>query len=290
MSFLKRLTGKEFVVLAEMHTPKGVDISRLVNDGRRLKGRLDAVVVPDMDNGIMRLTALAGGVLLQQQGLEAIIHVYCRDKNRMALQGDLLAAHVLGVQNLVVAPSADMEQSDHRDAQTVNDLDEIGLLGAITALQQGKDLGGADLDGRPFFTTGCALATLADGAPFDAAFDAVKGQVEAGASFVITPAIFDADACGPALKRLGTLGVPIIGSVFLIKSVAVARYLSRNDPGAHVSDALIKRIKGAADRENEAVKIAGETVQSLRGITRGVLLQTHGWEHRLPAILDAAGL
>jgi len=290
MSFLKRLTAKEFVVLAEMHTPKGVDISRLVNDGRRLKGRLDAVLVPDMDNGIMRLPALAGGVLLQQQGLEAIISVYGRDKNRMALQGDLLAAHVLGVQNLVVVPSADMAQSDHREAQTVSDLDELGLLGAIGTLQEGKDLGGADLDGRPFFTTGCGLASLADGAPFDEAFEAVKQQLEAGATFVITPPVFDVDACGGALERLGGLGVPIISAVFLIKSVAVARYLARNDPGAHVSDGLIQRIKQASNRETEAMKIAGETARSLQGVTQGVLLQTHGWEHRLPAILDIAGL
>lgn len=289
MSFLKRLTGTEFVVLAEMHTPKGVDISRLVNDGRRLKGRLDAVVVPDMDNGIMRQSALAGGVLLQQQGLETIIGVYCRDKNRMALQGDLLAAHVLGVQNLLVSPSADMELSDHRDAKPVYDLDEAGLLGAIATLQGGKDLGGADLDGRPFFTTGCRLATLAaDG--FDAAFEAVKVQVAAGAAFVITPPIFDVVAAGDALSKLNGLGVPIIGTVFLIKSVAVARYLARNDPGANVSDELIRRIKKSSDRETEVVKIAGDTAKALQGVTRGVLLQTHGWEHRLPAILDVAGL
>ena len=111
MSFQKRLKGKDFVVLAEMHMPKGVDVTRILNDARRLKGRVDAVVVPGMDNGIMRLSALGGGVLLQQQGLETIIHVYCRDRNRIALQGDLLAAHVLGVQNLLVVPSADMAMS-----------------------------------------------------------------------------------------------------------------------------------------------------------------------------------
>ncbi len=289
MSVLKRLSGKEFVVLAQMHTPKGVNISRLVNDGRRLKGRLDAVLVPDMDNGIMRLPAMAGGLLLQQQGLEAIIGVYCRDKNRMALQADLLAAHVLGLQNLVVMPSADMDLSDHRDAKPVFDLDEVGLLRAIAGLQEGKDLGGSDLDGSPAFTTGCSLATLANGA-FEAAFDQVQKQVEAGASFVLTPPVFDIERCTAPLEQLAGLGVPVIAGVFLIKSVAVARYLARNEPGAHISDGLIQRIKKAADREGEAVKIAGETAAALRKITRGVLLQTHGWEHRLPAILDVAGL
>ena len=116
------------MVLAEMHTPKGVNISRLVMDARRIKGRVDAIVVPDMDNGIMRMSALAGGVLMQQQGIEAIIHVYGRDRNRLALQGDVLAAHVLGIQNLLVVHSVDISQSDHREAQPVDDLDEIGLL------------------------------------------------------------------------------------------------------------------------------------------------------------------
>ncbi|MEE4164482.1 MAG: methylenetetrahydrofolate reductase, partial [Desulfocapsaceae bacterium] len=119
MSFRKRIAAGEFVVLAEMHTPKGVNISRLVNDARRIKGRVDAIVVPDMDNGIMRMSALAGGVLMQQQGVESIIHVYCRDRNRMALQGDLLAAHVLGIQNVLVTHSEDISQSDHRDAKEV---------------------------------------------------------------------------------------------------------------------------------------------------------------------------
>ena len=116
MSIQKRLQNGEFVVLAEMNTPKGVDISRFMTDARRIKGRVDAIVVPDMDNGVMRMSALAGGALIQQQGIESIITVYGRDRNRMALQGDLLAAHVLGIQNLIVVRGEDMANSDHRNA------------------------------------------------------------------------------------------------------------------------------------------------------------------------------
>ena len=149
MSFQKRLAAKEFAVLAEMHTPKGINISRLVNDARRLKGRVDAGVVPDMDSGIMRMSALAGGVLLQQQGVETIMHMYCRDRNRMALQGDALAAHVLGIQNIIVADSTDMSESDHSDAAPVNDLNEVELIESLMTLQTGKDMSGFDLDGAP---------------------------------------------------------------------------------------------------------------------------------------------
>ncbi len=166
-----------------MHTPKGVNISRLVTDARRMKGRVDAIVVPDMDNGIMRMSALAGGVLMQQQGVEAIIHVYCRDRNRMALQGDILAAHVLGIQNLIVVHSADMSQSDHIDAKPVYDLDEVGLIEAIKSLNNGKDLGGFDLDGAPSLTVGCTIAPFADEKALDAELSEARKKISCRLQF-----------------------------------------------------------------------------------------------------------
>jgi methylenetetrahydrofolate reductase (NADPH) len=129
MSFQAKLTSGEFVVLAEMDTPKGVDISDLVTNVRYLKSRVDAVVIPDLDNGVMHLGALAGGAVMRQQGMEPLIHVCGRDKNRMALQGDLLAAHVLGIHNLMVVTAEEMINGDHPDAKTVNDLDETGYSG-----------------------------------------------------------------------------------------------------------------------------------------------------------------
>ena len=172
MSFQKRLSTGEFVVLAEMNTPKGVDTSQLVSQARRLKGRVDAVTVPDMDNGIMRMSALAGGVLLNQQGIESIIHVYCRDRNRMALQGDMLAAYGLGIQNLIVVGSEDIANCDHQDAKTVNDLDELGLIGAIRSLEQGVDLAGLELNGTPSFIVGCTMAQCADEPALDRELEA----------------------------------------------------------------------------------------------------------------------
>lgn len=290
MSFQKRLSAGEFVVLAEMHTPKGVNISRLVMDARRIKGRVDAIVVPDMDNGIMRMSALAGGVLMQQQGLEAIIHLYCRDRNRMALQGDVLAAHVLGIQNLIVVHSVDISNSDHREAQPVDDLDEIGLLRAIQSLQEGKDMAGFDLDGSPSFTTGCTMALYEDSQALEEELETVRKKIEAGARFVITPPVFDLDYFTEFMSKAQTLKVPIIPTVFLLKSVAVARYIATSEPGAHISEGLIRRIRKSPDRENEGLRIAGETIAALKGLAQGVLIQTLGWEHRLPAILDAAGL
>ncbi len=290
MSFQKRLSAGEFVVLAEIHTPKGVNISKMVLDSRRIKGRVDAVIVPDMDNGVMKMSALAGGVLMQQQGLEAIIHVYTRDRNIMALQGDLLAAHVLGIQNLVVVQSEDMATGDHRDAQPVYEVDEPDLLKAIDTLQSGKDLAGFDLDGVPSFTTGCTMGSFKNDADMESELQITRKKVEAGARFVITPPVFDVEIFADFLKKAKGLGVPIIPTVFLIKSVAIARYIANSEPEAHLSEAIIKRIRKASDREMEGIRIAGETIGALSEIAQGVKIQTLGWEHRLPQILDVAGL
>jgi len=273
-----------------MNTPKGVDISQIVTNARRIKGRVDAVVVPDMDNGVMRMSALAGGVLMQQQGIEAIIHTYCRDRNRMALQGDILAAHVLGIQNLIVANSEDMANGDHREAKVVEDLDEIGLLTAISSLESGKDMAGFDLEGAPSFTTGCTIASFANDAELEEELALAKRKVEAGAQYVIAPPMFDVDKLVEFRSKAQTLGVPVIATIFLIKSVGIARYMSLNEPGAYISEEMITRIRKASDREGECIKIAGEIITALKDKVAGVKIETHGWEHRLGHILDHAGL
>ena len=290
MSFQKRLSRGEFVVLADMDTPKGVDISDLITNARRVKGRVDAVIIPDMEDGMMRMSALGGAVLMQQQGIEAIIHVYCRDRNRIALQGDVLSAHVLGIQNLVVVTGEDMAFGDHRDAKPVNDLDELSLLGAIQSLQEGIDVAGFDLKGSPSFTVGCTLSPYVDDKALDAELDLAQKKIEAGAQYIITPPVFDRDHFSTFLERAKGLGVPIIATVFLLKSVGIARYMATNEPGVNISEEMIQRIRRSPDRETEGLRIAGEMISDLKGLAQGVQIVTLGWEHQLPAILDYAGL
>ncbi len=290
MSFKKRLGSSEFVVLAEMHTPKGVDISELVNNGRRIKGRVDAVVIPDMDNGVMRMSAMAGGVLMQQQGLEAIINIYTRDRNRMALQGDLLAAHVLGIQNLVVVQGEPMASCDQKEAAAVHDLDNVALMKMVRMLQEGTDMAGFDLNGAPAFTAGCAMGGFKDDTELSRELEQVRLMVDAGAQFVVAPPVFDLEYFARAAPKIGQLGVPVIATVFLIKSVGIARYMSVTEPQTRVSEALIRRIRKSPDRETECLKLAGEMAHALRPMVQGVLLVTLGWEHRLPTILDFAQL
>lgn len=290
MSFIKRLSRGEFVILAEMDTPKGVDISNLITNARRVKSRVDAVVIPDMGDGMMRMSALGGAVIMQQQGIEAIIHVFCRDRNKMALQGDLLTAHVLGVQNLLVIRGEDMDFGDHRDAKPVNDLNELSLLRAIQSLQEGVDIAGFDLKGSPSFTVGCTIPPYADDKALHTELELAQKKIEAGARYIITPPVFDMDHFAAFFEKAKGLGVPIIPTVFLLKSVGVARYMATNEPGVHISEQTIQRIRKSPDRETEGLRIAGETISYLKGIAQGVQIVTLGWEHQLPAILDFSGL
>jgi methylenetetrahydrofolate reductase (NADPH) len=270
MSFQKRLSSGEFVILAQMNTPKGVNISEMVNNARRIKERVHAVIIPDMDNGVMRMSALAGGVLMRQQGLDTIMHVYGRDKNRMALQGDILAAYVLGIQNLVVVRGENMSAGDHVQAKAVDDLDEIGLLQAIQSLKKGKDMAGFDLDGSPDFTVGCTLGSFVDDQTLDQEIEKTQKKIEAGAQFILSPAVFDMDRFASFLKKAKGIGVPIIG--------------------AFIPEHLIKRMRQSKNREMEGFVIAGETIKHLKSLVQGVQIVTLGWEHRLTTILDYADL
>jgi methylenetetrahydrofolate reductase (NADPH) len=289
MSFQKRLSSGEFAVLAEMNTPKGIDSSQFVSHALRIKSCVDAIIVPDMDNGIMRMSALAGGVLVQQQGIEALIHLYCRDRNRIALQGDILAAHALGIHGFIVVCSEDIVNGDHHDAKPVNDLDELGLLRAIRSLEQGKDLAGIALEGAPSFVTGCDMACCPDERALEAELEQAAKKVKAGATFIVTPPVYDINRFAAFMDRAKELNVPIIPTVFLLKSVGAARFIATSDPSAGITDQLIQRIRKASDRENECVRIAGETVAALKTMAQGVRIVAHGWEHRLPSILECAG-
>ncbi len=290
MSFQKRLTSDKFIVLAEMDTPKGVDISMLITNARRIKERVDAIVIPDMDNGVMKMSAIGGAALMHQQGIETIIHIYCRDRNRMALQGDVLAAHVLGIQNFIAVHGEGIEKSDHRDTATVNDLDEVELVKAMKSLNEGIDMAGFELQGSPDINIGCTIAPYADETALDHELETARKKIAAGAQFIITPAVFDVKHFELFMQKANELGVPVIPTIFLLKSVGIARYMANYEPGAVISEHIIKRIRKSSDREAECLRIAGETIAALKGLARGVKIQTLGWEYRLPDILDYAGI
>ncbi len=288
MAFQKKLLSGDFVVLAEFDTPKGVDVSELFANIIKVKGRVDGVVVPEMGQAVMRMSALGGAALMQQHGMETIMQICPRDRNRLALQGDILSAYMLGVRNLLVIPGEEIKYGDHIDASPIADIDELTLLKAIKGLQNGFDMAGMELKGSPEFVVGCTIKPTKSDKELDAELELAREKIDEGAKFIMTPPVFNIPAFMHFIEKAKPLSIPIIATVFVLKSAAVARYISTNIPGPPIPDEMISRIKKAPDRLSECINIAGELIVSLKGLCQGVQVVTMGWENRLPAILDAA--
>jgi methylenetetrahydrofolate reductase (NADPH) len=290
MPLQEKLTAGEFVILAEMEPPKGVDVSDLVNRATNVKRMVDAFVVPEMNNAVMRLSALGGALLLQSKGLETVMQVCCRDRNRLALEGDLLAAHALGVPNVMVVAGDDITHGDHHQAKEVNDLNLLELLGAIGTLSAGRDLAGIDLKGSPQFLVGSTVKVPAGQAGLQEELAELDRKIEAGARFFTTQPIFEMADLEKFMQQAAGRQATIIPTVMLLKSVGMARYINRI-MDMKIPEEYIGRIQKAADRVRECIQIAGECVAAVKEKKfPGVQISTIGWEDKLPSILAAAGL
>jgi methylenetetrahydrofolate reductase (NADPH) len=291
MQLQKKLASGEFAILAEMEPPKGTDVSAMVANATGVKRLVDAFVVPEMSNAVMRMSALGGALLLQSRGLETVMQVCCRDRNRLALQGDLLAAQALGVPTVMAVTGEEITHGDHHQAKPCNDLDLLELLRAIQTMASGRDMAGVDLKGAPQFLVGATVKVPAGGAALTAELGELDKKVAAGAQFFVTPPVFDPGALEGFRKQLGERSAAIIPTVLLLKSVGMARYINRHLDQMKIPEESINRIHKAADRVRECVQIAGETVAALKNKGYpGVLLSTIGWEDKLAGILAAAGV
>ena len=286
MGFKDKLDSQEFVILAEIDPPKGVDVADMVTNAMRVKGKVDAFVVPEMSNAVMRLSSLGGCMLLQGKGLETVLQACCRDRNRLALQADLLAAAALGINNLVAVNGEDPSFGDHHRARAVNDVDLLELLEAVKKLQDGRDMAGVELRGSPVFCVGSVVNAGASGGLLDLEIDQLEKKMAAGAQFFLTPPVFDLQNLSRFRNRVADLNPKIIPTVLLLKSVGMARYIERHMDHVNIPENLITRIQKAPDKTRECVRIAAELVGSIRDAGyAGVLLSTIGWEDKLPSIL-----
>jgi 5,10-methylenetetrahydrofolate reductase len=286
MGFKDKLDAQEFVILAEIDPPKGVDVADMVTNAMRVKGKVDAFVVPEMSNAVMRMSSLGGCMLLQGKGLETVLQACCRDRNRLALQADLLAAAALGINNLVAVNGEDPSFGDHHRARAVNDVDLLELLEAVKKLQDGRDMAGVELRGSPVFCVGSVVNAGASGGLLDLEIDQLDKKMAAGAQFFLTPPVFDLQNLSRFRNRVADLNPKIIPAVLLLKSVGMARYIERHMGNVNIPENLITRIQKAPDKTRECVRIAAELVGSIRDAGyAGVLLSTIGWEDKLPNIL-----
>jgi methylenetetrahydrofolate reductase (NADPH) len=287
MDLKDKFADNEFILLAEMEPPKGADVSQMLKNANRIKGMLDAFMVPEMTNAVMRMSSLGGAMILRSHGLPAIMQANCRDRNRLALQADLLAAHASGIQTVMIVKGEDPSYGDHHQARAVYDIDQYELLAAIKQMQRGRDMAGVDLLGPPEFLVGTTCDFGAVGKSPEMEVEDVLRKAEGGARFFITPPLFDLSALTPYMKKVDFPQIKIIPTVLLLKSLGMARYMARNVSQIYLPDEIIKRIQSAGDKVRECVKIAAETVSRLKAEGfAGVMLSTMGWENRLPDIIE----
>ena len=291
MSLQASLEAGKFVVTAEVGPLKGTDTTEIKEVAELLRGRVDAANVTDQQSSVMRLGSLATCYLLKEAGLEPVFQMTCRDRNRIALQSDLLSASVLGVEN-VLAITGDLPSlGDHPQAKPVYDIDSVQLLAVIKGLNEGHDMVGNELQGKPDFFPG---AVVNPGADTEAAFELqlikMEKKIEAGARFFQTQAVYDVKIFVRFMKRVEGFKVPILVGIIPLKSAGMAKYMNKNVAGVSVPEELIDQMAKTEDKSRTGIEIAARLIKELKGMCQGVHIMPIGWEKKVPAILDAAGL
>jgi 5,10-methylenetetrahydrofolate reductase len=296
------LKSGKFVITSEVGPPKGTNVEHSLAEAEHFRGRVDGVNVTDIQAAAMRLGSMVTCHLLKDRGHEPVLQMVCRDRNRLALQSDLLSAWVLGVENVLCLTGDYPTLGDHPGAKPVYDLDSVQLLAAARGLNEGRDMAGNELDGRPDFCLGAVVTP--GGNPVEMQLLKLKKKVDAGAEFIQTQAVYDVESFARFMEEAAPLGVTILAGIVLLKSAGMARYMNKNVAGVTVPDALIEEMAkaGEADKAAKAegkkadnqvkasIEIAGRLIRELKQYCQGVHIMPLGWDKYVPAVLDAAGL
>jgi len=291
MSLKTVLDKGKFVITCEVGPLKGTDTTEIIEVAELLKGKVDAANVTDQQSSVMRLGSLAVSHLLKEKGLDPIFQMTCRDRNRLALQSDLLSAHVMGIEN-VLAITGDLPSlGDHPEAKLVYDLDSVQLLWVISRLNEGYDMVGNELRGKTDLFPGAVVNPGADTeASLEFQIIKMEKKINAGARFFQTQAVYDADRFAEFMKRVEGFKVPVLAGIIPLKSVGMARFMNRSVAGVFVPEELIKKMADAEDKAQTGIQIAADLIKDLKDICQGVHVMAIGWEKKVPQILDAAGL
>ena len=292
------LKGGNFAVTSECGPPRGADPEVVRKKGGYLKGYVDAVNVTDNQTSVVRMSSIGASVLLKQMGFDPIMQMVCRDRNRIALQSDLLGASALGLDNVLCLSGDHQKFGDHPTAKNVFDIDSMQLIKTIKGLRDdGRFLGGEEVKGgKPDMFIGCAENPFAD--PFEIRAMRLAKKAACGAQFVQTQCIFNVPKFEKWMEMVRDLGVHekvyILAGVTPCKSIGMARYMQKSVPGMDVPEDLITRLKGVPKEgvADEGIKIAIETVQQVRAIkgVAGVHLMAIEWEEKVAELVQGAGL
>jgi len=291
-SFREVLKSGKFVITSEIGPPKGTNIEKMLHHIDLLKDKVDALNVTDHQSSVMRFPSIGGCLAIKERGGEPILQVTCRDRNRLALQAELLFAYTRGVRNVLCLTGDAVVVGDHKAAKGVFDLDSAQLLQTIRQMEAGKDLGGNELDGAVEFCAGAIVTPEAN--PIEPQLIKFEKKVEAGAEFFQTQAIYDLDKFAKFMEHARQFPVKILAGIILLVSARMANYMTENVPGVFVPQNLIDELASAPKGEalNKGIEIAARMIATLEkeSICHGVHVMAIGREEVVPDILKAAGL
>ncbi|MDD5449965.1 MAG: methylenetetrahydrofolate reductase [Candidatus Omnitrophica bacterium] len=289
MAFKEKLLAGKFLITGEVGPPKGADVSRLLEEADLFKARVDATNVTDIQSSVMRVGSLAVSCLLKERGHDPIFQVTCRDRNRLALQSDILSAAVLGIQNILVLTGDHPSLGDHPQAKPVFDLNSVQLLEVVKGLKEGHDMMGNKLEGAPpKFCVGAVVNPGAD--PIEPEIIKLEKKVAAGAEFIQTQAVYEPDKFSAFMNMIRHINVPVLAGVVLLKSAGMARYMNKNVAGVFVPDSLVKEMESAKDKKTVSVEMAVRIIKELKASCRGIHIMPLGWDDLVVRIIDRAGI
>ncbi|MEP6886548.1 MAG: methylenetetrahydrofolate reductase [Gammaproteobacteria bacterium] len=288
--FEAKIRSTDFVVTSELTPPKGIDLSEFFTKADALKGCVDAINITESPRARMAVEPKSVAHLLQDRGIEAIVQITARDRNRIAIQADLLGASLLGIRNFLFMTGDDPKNGDQPDSKPVFDLTTLEMLNAARSLCDGRDLSGNALHGAPHLFLG---ATVNPGAA-DLLREAENAhrKIAAGAQFFQTQAIYNTDLLAQFLEMAKLGDIPVLPGVIPLKSAKMAAWLNSNVPGIRVPAEILEEMQraGPEDEAAKGIEIAARTVRRLRDMCAGVHIMAIGWEMKIPDILRAAGL
>lgn len=289
MTFKEKLKAGNFLVTSEIGPPKGIETGKILEEAELIRGKVDALNVTDLQSSVMRLGSLAVCSILKNKGFDPIFQVTCRDRNRLALQSDLLSAAALGIENLLLLTGDHPTLGDHPEAKPVFDLDSVQLLQVAKKLQEGFDMKGNKLDGAaPKFCMGAVVNPGAD--PLEPQIAKMEKKIQAGAEFFQTQAIYDIGTFEKFLNKTKHLKVPVSAGIVLLKSAGMAKFMNKNVAGIFVPDNLIKEMEETKDKVAKSVEIAARLIKELKPMCQGIHIMPIGWDKYVPRVIEASGL
>lgn len=289
MTFKEKIQAGKLLVTSEVGPPKGIEAKQLLEDAELVRGRVDAINVTDLQSSVMRLGSLTVSVQLKQKGFEPIYQLTCRDRNRLALQSDLLSAASFGIENVLALTGDHPKLGDHPQAKPVFDLDSVQLIQVIRGLEQGTDMAGKKLEGAlPKFCIGAVVNPGAE--PLEPQIMKMEKKIEAGAEFFQTQAVYDIKTFEHFLSKIKHLKTTILAGIVLLKSAGMAKYMNENVAGIFVPDNLIKEMQETKDKQQKSIEIAARLIKELKPMCQGVHIMPIGWDKLVPKVLDASGL